>query len=545
MVGAFGTTGAVHGRATAEAGPRAAGAAQRPAAPEPKTAAWAPRIGLLLAWAMATTGCAVELGDVGGPNGWVDEDLLNARVDAEGRSAIGYIRFYGGDETLLCTATLIRPRVVLTAAHCVKFQSSEVERSHGDFVVQRNGAEHTFIFDRFVSFAPEAGERDGALLHLSDPVPTGLAVPMGLADGMPPRDSLVTQYGFGCTDRVEQNGTWVRRSVSYRWNAAAQRDFNCPGDSGGPVVVEPAGKIYEVASYYNTYIDREGEVTDYYGGDHNAVIPAIRGAIESKIQAWAALDSAREPIPVGECTPNERRDCYTGPASTNGVGACHQGQETCSAAGEWGVCRDEVRPMSVEICGSHNGVDEDCDGDVDESCPPPPDMTVDCTTLSTWSECNANASRCDWLRCGCHPDGTSESAVCPAEPPPAEPPPAEPPPAEPPPAEPPPAEPPPPAMPPGVRTVPACTAYAAGDNGATAPVAAENTWRCACSDQFRVPSGDVNVNGVTMRPSAGASGAPRAIAQVFRSGQWLTYTTWPHDCGRCSGDYTDGCGTAY
>jgi hypothetical protein len=43
---------------------------------------------------------------------------------------------------------------------------------------------------------------------------------------------------------------------------------------------------------------------------------------------------------------------------------CHTGQSTCTN-GAWGTCFGEILP-SLEIC---NGVDDDCDGVVDNTCP--------------------------------------------------------------------------------------------------------------------------------------------------------------------------------
>ncbi len=54
------------------------------------------------------------------------------------------------------------------------------------------------------------------------------------------------------------------------------------------------------------------------------------------------------------------RDCYTGIASTEGVGECVGGSEVCTA-GTWGGCLTEVTPVA-ELC---NGLDDDCDGIVD------------------------------------------------------------------------------------------------------------------------------------------------------------------------------------
>lgn len=68
---------------------------------------------------------------------------------------------------------------------------------------------------------------------------------------------------------------------------------------------------------------------------------------------------------LGEsCTGGATRSCYTGPVTTEGVGACHGGDQAC-AGDIWGPCEGQVLPAD-EIT---NGVDDDCDGEVDEGAP--------------------------------------------------------------------------------------------------------------------------------------------------------------------------------
>jgi hypothetical protein len=66
------------------------------------------------------------------------------------------------------------------------------------------------------------------------------------------------------------------------------------------------------------------------------------------------------------CTPFSTSACYDGESGTSGVGACHSGTHACAADGTgYGECVGSVTPVA-ETCG--DGVDNDCDGSIDEGC---------------------------------------------------------------------------------------------------------------------------------------------------------------------------------
>ena len=64
------------------------------------------------------------------------------------------------------------------------------------------------------------------------------------------------------------------------------------------------------------------------------------------------------------CQPGETQDCYTGPAGTVNVGECASGTQACDN-GAWAACAGQVLPVD-EIC---NKKDDNCDGAVDEGNP--------------------------------------------------------------------------------------------------------------------------------------------------------------------------------
>ncbi|MBX3185122.1 MAG: putative metal-binding motif-containing protein [Polyangiaceae bacterium] len=65
-----------------------------------------------------------------------------------------------------------------------------------------------------------------------------------------------------------------------------------------------------------------------------------------------------------ECNSGDVTDCYTGLDGTQHIGSCRSGLQQCVAGKYSETCDGEVLP-ATEIC---NGLDDDCDGEVDEGC---------------------------------------------------------------------------------------------------------------------------------------------------------------------------------
>ncbi len=183
-----------------------------------------------------------------------EDGLLNGSVTSE-RPEIG--RISG------CTATLIAPNVAITAAHCVSYQTREQAGAYDNFTVDRaNGRARSFVVERFRSFASEVGAQDIALLRLAQPVPPDVASPTTLATRPASRGEQVTIFGYGCTERRTESGSFTKRKFTFDFGPSANL---CPGDSGGPVVMGTTGPLVLINSGYWTNNGRDifGEPTTF------------------------------------------------------------------------------------------------------------------------------------------------------------------------------------------------------------------------------------------------------------------------------------------
>ncbi len=221
------------------------------------------RPALLLALSLAAASCAAPSADVG-DGARIASPIVNGTRET-GEDAVVLVSIYGGVGR--CTGTLITPRVVLTAKHCVQADDAARPYSPGVITIgfgSRAGATRDVRVTRVYTTpgvyttSPTTG-LGGALVGVDIAVLV-LATPQTSVTPIPvrrdaPTDQIGLPYtaiGFGQTPAGESGVKYKTTSTigAVRGRVIYSAETICPGDSGGPMIQEtPERRVIGVASF--------------------------------------------------------------------------------------------------------------------------------------------------------------------------------------------------------------------------------------------------------------------------------------------------------
>ena len=217
----------------------------------------------------------------------------------------------------LCTTTLIRANVALTAAHCVNYLSDVA--NFGSIVL--NGSRFSVL--AALSFSEGVGAEDIALLELANSVPSTVAKPAQVHEGEPESGSQAEIYGFGCNDRERRDGTLSGRKQTVQFTVGEGSSNLCPGDSGGPVFVNGSVAWVNSAYYVGSGKDVYAAVGRYYRDVNDYADRISTEGVAKILNAMNQVTQQAEETPEENDHANESAGDFCEKQGYYNDGVCH------------------------------------------------------------------------------------------------------------------------------------------------------------------------------------------------------------------------------
>jgi V8-like Glu-specific endopeptidase len=301
------------------------------------------------------------------------QHAITASTRDDGDAAVVALTSAGA---LVCTGTLVAPRFVLTAAHCVVRSAASEVRVGADVdaparVVPILGARVHPDYDPFER------TNDVAIVALAEPVDDVVpATPMRA-----PNDALVAGaplrlVGFGATSgggrpgSKHQGATVIQRVSSLDFVFQGRPSQTCAGDSGGPafVVVEGREVLAGVTSGGDATCTEFGRdvrvdaIASTFLDQASSAVRDRRGALgdacffAEECASGACEPSADDPE-LRFCTARceSDRDCSNGTRCTAGLGGPPSCQHPAPSPGATGAPCDRDAACRSHVCAGEPG----------------------------------------------------------------------------------------------------------------------------------------------------------------------------------------------
>lgn len=341
---------------------------------------------------------------VGIERGPIVNGVLENGYPAVGALTAWFGASYGGS---FCTATLIRPNWLLTAAHCLE----EATASSTRFYIGSNANDpNSGLFYRALEFKVHEGyndhtlENDIALVRLQSSVSEISPVPYSVANLYPYEGSEVKYVGFGATEGINESGAGVKRStdvpITRVYSTVFDANYNghgtCFGDSGGPAFLTINGTESVVG------VTSAGAVCNTPGCD-----PCQTSTASTRVDAYATWIAGKLDEPPPNCNDNSSICACAAACQANG--SCNDGvcqvadcaeTYTCLANCSNSACQEQCLNSATDEAGAQLNALFDC---LDRNCDPN-------SSDEEYSECAS--TRCGNETTACFGEPVTGSATC-------------------------------------------------------------------------------------------------------------------------------------
>lgn len=294
------------------------------------------------------------------PAGTSQDAIVGGRIASGDPAVVALVTSFGGRFNSYCTGSLVGPKTVLTAAHCINAQGPATYSVA--FGTNASTPASTVRVVRQIAHPGYNGRsNDIGLLQLERAVTTIPALPL---NERPMPESLIGQpvrhTGFGVTDAATQSGSGTKREVSTplrrimrtSFESGAMGQQTCQGDSGGPGFMVMPGDTTESLVGVVSYGDQGCAA---FGVDMrvDTVVPWIRQTAGQWEEPTCAIDG----LCKAEC-PVVDQDCVCGRDGTCDAACLDFSRDPdCPAnCGNDGVCATAECPREDVDCVREGGL---------------------------------------------------------------------------------------------------------------------------------------------------------------------------------------------